>query len=239
MKSIRPPGVAFIMQPMSVTDQPHTPASAAPLWRRAELMLTRVLALAGGPAAIAATRWLSRAMRRAIACRLGMIEYIVRKLLLAETLRLDLQGSVSLQNGATPPAANGARPHREAARAHSDPTLPHTWSVRFALRPPSERPSERSSMRQPLHTARAPRKPDPAWRLARRLEALCRVFEDPLPHARRLARLLVRSARAGADMAFPYLWDCAGADRRDPEDPHLSIDASGFAFTQLGRCDSS
>jgi hypothetical protein len=55
-------------------------------------------------------------------------------------------------------------------------------------------------MREILGLTSLPKRPEPIrgagdpWRLAKRIEALARVLENPQPHARRLARLLNRHA---------------------------------------------
>ena len=71
---------------------------------------------------------------------------------------------------------------------------------------------------------------DAPVRLARRLEALQRVLENPLPHARRLARLLTRARRRFPEIAHRYLFAPARTGDYDKEDPRLAIDAISAAL---------
>lgn len=168
-------------------------------------------------AAIAAS--FAPGVRRQIVAWLAPLEHIVRKLLLAETATLH-------QTLKTEPAR--LQPHHGAARAKRDPAQRQTSRATFALSPPRDPllvPDARAPRIRALwdegppifahalthaHIKRAPVRSvrDAPVRLARRLEALQRVLENPLPHVRRLAR----------------------TGDYDKEDPRLAIDAISAAL---------
>jgi hypothetical protein len=57
-----------------------------------------------------------------------------------------------------------------------------------------------------------------------------RVLENPLPHARRLARLIVRLRRRYPEIAMRFAMAPARAVSLDQADPRLVIDAMGAAI---------
>jgi hypothetical protein len=71
---------------------------------------------------------------------------------------------------------------------------------------------------------------DSPFRLARRFEALRRVLDDPLPHARRLARVLAREVRRFRQVVQRYVMAPCRSNDYDRDDPRLGIDAMGAAF---------
>jgi hypothetical protein len=77
----------------------------------------------------------------------------------------------------------------------------------------------------PMRAQRAISAEDTPFRLARRLEALRRVLENPLPHAERLAHLLARAVRRFPEIVRRYLFAPARANGYDKADPRLAIDA--------------
>ena len=141
---------------------------------------------------------------------------------------------------AKPPCAAGAaRPDLPGF----DPTRPHTWRVRFKLCPPRD-PLARSERRAPriralwgpsppppLPAPKAKRRITPApLRLAQRVEALRRAIADPLPLARKLARILPRLCRRYPRAAERYATATAHPHRTDEGDPRLIIDAMVLAL---------
>lgn len=137
-------------------------------------------------------------------------------------------------------AREGTRPNPSAF----DPAQPHTWRVRFKLCPPRD-PLARSERRAPriralwgpspppppLPAPKAKRRITPApLRLAQRFEALRRAIADPLPLARKLARILPRLCRRYPQAAERYATATAHPHRTDEGDPRLIIDAMVLAL---------
>jgi hypothetical protein len=131
-----------------------------------------------------------------------------------------------------------------AARSSLDLSNPETWPARFSLAPPRDPRAvpEASAPRirslwgplplppPPPPPRRAASAESAAFRLARRFEALRRVLEDPLPHARRLARLLQRLERRFPEVIARYALAPARVGDFDAADPRLSTDAYGAGF---------
>lgn len=221
------------------------PLTAEPLWARARAMFARAVAAIGRPAAIAAIATLGERLRRAIIAWLCPLEHAVRKLLLAETAALkrspSWKTSFEVRNG----AANKSACAAGAAHAEPDISRPETWSASFSLSPPRD-PLAVPDCRAPriralwggenaapalvMLKASAHARHATAFQLARRLEALRRVLEDPLPQAQRLARLLARAVRRFPEIARRYLLAPARTGDYDTEDPRLSLDAMGAAL---------
>ncbi|MGQ0532009.1 MAG: hypothetical protein ACT4OF_04855 [Caulobacteraceae bacterium] len=136
--------------------------------------------------------------------------------------------------------ANKCAPER--ARA-IDLTRPETWRARFALalpRDPRRVPDARAPRilnpwgppppPPPPRTHTAPKPEDSPFRLARRFEALRRVFENPAPYARRLAHLMRRLVRHYREGAMCYAMTPARVGGFDRYDPRLSIECCGQAY---------
>ncbi|MGQ0534209.1 MAG: hypothetical protein ACT4OF_16190 [Caulobacteraceae bacterium] len=141
----------------------------------------------------------------------------------------------------------------EAPRSSIDLSRPETWSARFALalpRDPRAVPEARAPRilnpwgpPPPPPPVRAPRsapKPEDApLRLAHRLEALRRVLADPLPYARRLARLLPRLIRRYTQAAERFAIATARVHALDRVDPRLFIEAMAAALAAAYAFDTS
>jgi hypothetical protein len=138
----------------------------------------------------------------------------------------------------------GSRSNAPTDRANTDP---ETWRATFSLAPPRDplaiADSRAPRIRALWDDARPPAPPPPPpprarrivsaeapFRLARRLEALRRVLENPLPHAERLARLLARAVRRFPEIVRRYLFAPARANGYDKADPRLSVDAYAAAL---------
>ena len=148
----------------------------------------------------------------------------------------------------------------EAARSKLDRACPETWRTQFSFaipRNPHLVPNSRAPrIRNPWaeYTPRPPPKKSDthasaaaaelsassntrvchsfsaSFRLARRFEALRRVLDDPLPHARRLARVLAREVRRFRQVVQRYVMAPCRSNDYDRSDPRLGIDAMGAAF---------
>jgi hypothetical protein len=214
----------------------------APLWDRARARFARAVAAIGAPAAIAALRALTPALRRAVLDWLAPLERIVRALLLAQAATIARAWPLSLPSAAAKRKA-GAAPAPSRAL---DRSSPETWPARFALSPPRD-PRRVPDARAPRIRAlwgpppppppppptRAPRprsEADGAFRLALRLEAVRRVLADPAPHALRLARLIARAVRRFPEIAARYLFAHGRAGGCDAEDPRLIVDVLAQAM---------
>jgi hypothetical protein len=188
------------------------PTPIADLWKIARAFLADALNAFGGPQTI--QRTLDRIAHRAIKRQLKALEMVALKLLLIEAVnRTPL--------AATPRRAKPIGQGRVAPAA--DPARPETWRVCFQLHIPPE-PEEHSGPRirslgpSPfvratvvdaktmakklafMAAARVKRSDEArarsrAERLARRFEALRRVFANPAPSARRLKRKLLALKR--------------------------------------------
>ncbi len=185
---------------------PQTPTPH--LWERLRALFGRVIAAIGTPALIT-TLTLAPRLRTALVRQIALIEILARKLLLAEAA--DLSPPTQRRPRVTEIALNASglytlpqtrRRARASVRARAiDPNNPETWSARFALAMPRDGRSvnERRAprIRALWGHARAPAPPpEPAPRqrnsdaflIARRAEALRRLFNDPAAHVQRLAR---------------------------------------------------
>jgi hypothetical protein len=216
-------------------------------------MFARALAAIGDLASIAALKTLSPDFRRQIVAWLAPLEHIVRKLLLAEAAELHQREKARTApcrahtgaGVASRSAALGAACAAGAARSKVDPAHPATWNATFSFaapRDPLAVPESRAPRIRalwgatpppappPLRARRPARPEDAPFRLARRLESLRRVLENPLPHAERLARLLARTVRRFPEIVRRYLFAPARTGGYDKADPRLSIDALRVAW---------
>lgn len=184
------------------------PTPIADLWRTARAWFTDALASLGGPQTIRQT--LDRVARRAIRRQLKALETLVMKLLLIEAAKL---APLPMRHARTAPSGQGRTAH------DADPAQPETWRVCYQIHIPPEpetttAPHIRSlgpspfiraivldakTLQQKLAHMAAMRAANAsearahanAEKLARRFEALRRVFANPLPRARRLKRKLL------------------------------------------------
>lgn len=182
------------------------PTPISDLWRIARAFLADALNAFGGPQTIRQT--LDLIARRAIKRQLQALETFAMKLLLIEAANLPAQ----TQRARTAPSGKGG-----ATRAADDPARPETWRVSFQLQIPPEpkgAPGPRVRYLGPsgfirakvvgaqmleklerlvaahFNTSVEDRIRAKARKLARRFEALRRVFANPLPRARRLKQKL-------------------------------------------------
>ena len=143
-----------------------------------------------------------------------------------------------------PANAEYAREGTRSSPPTFDPTQPHTWRVRFKLGAPRDplacRESRAPRIRALWGPSPPPAEPAPTaerritpapLRLAQRFEALRRAIADPLPLARKLARLLPRLCRRYPAAAERYVIATARPHRTDEGDPRLIIDAMVLALS--------
>lgn len=163
-------------------------------------------------------------------------------------IQIPLRG-VALHADAQP--ANAVSPPRApavgdvAGRSSPDLSHPESWSARFSFALPRD-PLAVTDARapriralwgpasQPTPIQAAPRAHASGLGLARRFEALRRVLENPLPHARRLARLLLRLTRRFPEAIRRYAVAPARVNDFDPDDPRLGVEACAAGFGGAG-----
>lgn len=209
------------------------PVHIANVWQRVRAMFVRVADIVGAIPALAMCAALTGTRRREIASRIALVESIVRKLIFIEAAKQHRAAGAAVlpdrplrvEVATSPPRS------RSAARSKAfDPTQPQTWSVRFNLAPPRVREASRAPRRLWGATL-APRQrtPEPL-RLALRLEALRRALADPAPHARRLARILLRRCRRYRNAAERYAVAAVRPSGVDPGDPRLVVEVIALAL---------
>lgn len=215
------------------------PSAIAALWSRARAMFARASAIIGSAQTLAAIAALTRTRRREIACWLGLAESIVRKLIFAEASVLKREPEQRITPNAGRAAA--AKDHTKPAR-QIDLDQPSTWPARFAFAPPRDPlavPESRAPRIRALWGPTAPAPPQrraPAhstpttMRFAFRLEALRRVFADPAPYARRLARIFHRLSRRHPEAAHRYAIASARPHGVDLGDPRLIVEVIAVAL---------
>jgi hypothetical protein len=204
-------------------------------------MFARASAIIGAPQTLAAIASLTRSRRREIACWLGLAESIVRKLIFAEAsvLKREPERRIAPNTVRTAAAKHHTKPTRQI-----DFDQPSTWPARFAFAPPRDPlavPESRAPRIRalwgptppaPPPAARAPAQSTPTpLRFAFRLEALRRVFADPAPYARRLARIFHRLSRRHPEAAHRYAIATARPHGVDLGDPRLIVEVIALALT--------
>jgi hypothetical protein len=146
----------------------------------ARAFLNTLHALFGGPERIAFQHTLTKEPYQLLLSWLRCGEAMMRRLLLIEA--------------AAHPAPN-TRPllHPKRIRVRKlvgfDADKPETWRVNFRCFAPTDR-RLLAGKKRCRQDAGGPRRFHSAWPLAERCEALIRVFNDPAPFARRLAKRL-------------------------------------------------
>lgn len=183
------------------------------LWRIAQNFLCELYMLFGGPDDVARRRMLTRDEHALTLSWLRAGEALLRRLLLLEAAAIDVL-----------PAARPRRPRKRQRRLVSflldDP---ESWRVSFRA---TER--NRRRVRSKAKTPAKPRTLDPrffsAWSLAERYQALIRVFNEPAPYARRLARRL----RVEPRCADRLLITPTGAENLIGLESFLRVDAACF-----------
>lgn len=225
---------------------------AEPLWQRTRASFDRAIAAIGAPALIAALKALTPHLRRAIVGPLCRLEHVVRKLLLTEAAELRRLEHAAARRAprlthiplaqSTPAPAVTVAAASPRTPAQIDLDNPETWRVTFSFCEPRDprRVAEAQAPRlrllwgstppppPPPAPIRAPRTLNPEdapFHLARRLEAVRRVLADPMPHARRLCRLLVRAVRRFPEIVRRYVFAVCRTNYYDPHDAKLGVDA--------------
>lgn len=163
------------------------------LWLVAQSFLNTLYALFGDPAAIAFQHTLTQEPYRLLLSWVRCGEAMMRRLLLIE--------AASYPKPNTPPRL---WPKRTRVRrlVGFDDDKPETWRV--SLRCFGSGPPASSRQKKRRQDAGAPKRFYSAWPLAERYEALIRVFNNPAPHAKRLAaRLHALTHRVGEVLRAP------------------------------------
>jgi hypothetical protein len=183
-------------------------AAPVALWRVARWFVEVLHNLFGGPAYIAWMHTLRADEHKRIAEWLACAEAMLRRLLLIE--------AAAMPKPNTRPLLRTPR-QRVRRLVYFEEDKPENWAVRFrvlaAPRRPRvrlpkygpPRPRERVSREDRWCSTRfKPCKLYDAWPLALRYEAVLRVYNDPFPYARRLARqLYARPHRHAEALAAP------------------------------------
>jgi hypothetical protein len=169
--------------------------ATADLWFIARQMLTQLLCVAGAATA-AALAGLTRRQRAEVLTWLPPLETLVRKLLLIEAAALTPLVVAKRAGGER--RAQTARAHQVAFKLSPlASTKAHPARIRL-LGAPTTLAELWLSQQRAVRVSRlneAPRAA-PNVRLANRIAALAAVIAKPLPHVRRLARLLRRPSGA-------------------------------------------
>ncbi len=228
-----------------------SPPSSTPIWDRLRATFDRVIAAVGAPAVVALLSLSSRRARYDIVRQLLMLECLVRRLLLAEAAALDppeaergprLITIPIRAPGLVTPLNHVRRPTPQRAPRPIDPARPETWSAQFSLSLPRDPyvPLDRHAPQiRALWGATAPPPLPPTPRrerrsasflLARRLEAIRRVLNDPAPHARRLAVAQQRAAARSPEVARRYALASPRRPSYDPYNERLGVDILSLAL---------
>lgn len=173
-----------------MTHRPRAAARTTPLdlWRIAEAFLHMLHNILGPPEQIAARRTLTPNQHRLFHAWITAAENLMRRLLL-------LEARACAQTA--PLSADRAASQAPQAKPAFDPENPDSWRVCFvALAQRRRRTAARRRTRAAFPYSRLYlTRP-----LAERIEALIRVFNDPAPYARRLARRLNSTPKRAGDL---------------------------------------
>ena len=179
---------------MSLALRPPFPLQDA--WAHVGELYDWIVSLFGAPRALADRLILLRKQRHEILAWLVPVEALARRLLLLKAL--------SLPKANTPPVFTpGARVARFADRAA--PVMEEdaeSWRVRFSVWPHGA--TRKAASNPPLAMQRGGAPTENALPLARRLEALRRVLENPEPALKRLTRLLAARRKTAPAAFAPY-----------------------------------
>ncbi len=205
-----------------MTDRQPAAARTAPiaLWRIVEAFLHQLHDLFGGPERIAARCTLPRDQHRLFHIWITAGENLIRHLLLLEA------------RACTPQAAPARRASKRSAqreRYRFDPNDPDSWRVSFSCLKSRSRAARLSKRRPTPHPRLYLTRP-----LAERIEALIRVFNDPTPYAKRLARRLRATPKRAAELTAPcrymarfvYPEDIAAIHAAHASAPTLGLDTT-------------
>ncbi len=219
------------------------PTQTTPLlWERLRALFGRLIAAIGAPAIII-TLTLAPRMRTTLARQIALIEILARKLLLAEAADLSAPTQRGPRVIEIALAASGLytlpqtrrHAHGPARTRAIDPTDPESWRARFALalprdqrivddrRAPRIRAFWRNTSPPPAPEPAPRRHTSDAFRIARRAEALRRLFNDPTPHVQRLARSRRVGVARSRDVIRRYALRAPRRFIGDRHDPLLTV----------------
>ena len=173
------------------------PFSLQDAWEHVADLYGWIVSLFGAPRALADRESLLRQTRRDILAWLAPVEALARRLLLLKALTLPAPNCVPV-----------FLPSGRLTTAFVDTPAPaldenaETWRVRFSVWPHGT--TRKASTATPLDTRRTGAITDNALPLARRLEALRRVLENPEIALKRLTRLLAARRETASQAFAPY-----------------------------------
>lgn len=202
-----------IVAPVTTNTAPDTRTAPLTLWRSAGAFITTLFNLFGAPQDLAADHTLTAKTHALILSWLRIAEALLRQLLLIEA---------AAYPAAYPNVPPPSKPHADNMSAVRGrrvgsfaPDKPETWRVSFRCFPSSpacggsvigKANDEGGAPAQALNAfshqsrdsspaSRGDKRFHSAWPIAERFEALLRVYNDPAPYARRLARRLQATPR--------------------------------------------
>ncbi|WP_158766269.1 hypothetical protein [Terricaulis silvestris] len=233
---------------MTTTAAPDTRTAPLPLWRSAGAFITTLFNLFGAPQDLAADHTLTTKTHALILSWLRVAEAFLRHLLLIEASALDCGscGAPALARRSFSEGGSSRHYARERKRVEFFANEPETWRVSFRCFPSSPAcggsvigkandeggaPAQALDAFAPHRTlshasrdsspARGGAKFHSAWPIAERFEALLRVYNNPAPYARRLARRL----RALPRLIATVLHKPTDFEHRLDEDTRVELDA--------------
>lgn len=187
--------------------RPKLPRVLMQVWDEACFVWQFICEYMASPRELSLQPWIDRVRHATLRDHIRHLELLVRRLILAAALDLDIVLKPLR-------AHDPARPQkvRTRRRVLAWPERPETWIARLRMlprKPPEDAP------RRVLSVKRAQPAVLDAFPLARRLEAVRRVLLDPDARARRFAIKLARIKAANARANLPRLfrlraWDQAG-----------------------------
>ncbi|HVV32313.1 MAG TPA: hypothetical protein VHC73_03705 [Vitreimonas sp.] len=173
----------------STDPKPVLTVAPVALWRIAATLMQTLYGLFGNPEDVAAQHTFLKREYLLVRTWLRVAEALLRRLLILEAAAF-----------AKPPPPR-PRPARRRVRKlrYFYPEKPQDWRVSFRCFSPARRNSSPACGARP-----APKRFTDAWPLAERYEAILRVFNNPIPYARRLAkRLYAQPQRRNEVMRAP------------------------------------
>jgi hypothetical protein len=177
---------------MTDDDPPFTLANA---WEDLRYVVSMIVSVFGGPAQIAAQQMLLARTRQEILVWLAPIEALARRVLLLAALAAPVSNLPLERRKAAPPVENAFRdtPYQDLSDNPAD------WRVLF-----NDWPKTGGKGRRSVRTMRTPSPGFNAYPLARRLEALLRLADDPGAAIRRMAAKLAQRRALVATAFAPY-----------------------------------
>lgn len=187
------PRMKRMTDPLSPPAWPPTTFSLPQLWERITAMFAVLIREARSAASFARRADTTREERRAIRSRLIPLERLVRSLLVTEAiihLLMTREGRALIANAKpiTPPAPRAARAQPSSSRPHREPSPDKPATFRVLGWDTSTTIEDDDAPLSPLR----PATPTSGRHLARRIETLTHVLNNPAPTIDRLAKFIAR-----------------------------------------------